>query len=682
MRLDKLIITLIAVLLVSVLKAQTEPDIWVEQLMELTAEELPEDVDLSELVERLHYYQNHPIDLNRTDGTELLELQFLPQSFVENLLAYREYTGRFLSVYELQVIDGVEERLLRWLMPYVSVDTRSSLREIGLDSLLRAGRHELMVRYGRTLQQRRGYTITDEARSRYLGSPDQLLVRYRLHLSRDIQFAVNMKKDAGEAFFSGAQRYGFDFYSGSLYVRNQGMLQHAVIGDYALQLGQGAAMWNGLGFGKSAIMHGMARQATGIRPYTSTNEIRFLRGAAATIGSGRFAITPFFSWRRMDGSVSHTADGRAIVTSFGETGLHRTPSEVAGRGAVKQWVYGADVQYRHRQLRIGSAVFHTRLDAEVTAPSQLRNRFVFNGDRLWNTSLYYNYSLHGVYLFGEAAHSLGSGYAFVNGLMASLHPHLSLGLHYRNYRPDYHSFFNQGIAESNTAFNERGFYSGLVYHPSRTVEWVLYADVFRFPWLRYRVDAPSRGIDLFSQFTYTWYKKANVSVRYRFRQREENTSAELQHHTVVPVVRQQMRISGQYKVNDVWQMRSRIESSYYRKEAAPLEIGWLVYHDVICKPMNGRWSGNARIAVFNTPSYNSRIYAYENDVLYAGSFPLYHQNGIRTYINLRRRFGRMTDVWLRYALSVYRGTAEIGSGLDTIEGSRRSDVRLQVRWRF
>src|SRR5690606_38116852 len=115
---------------------------------------------------------------------------------------------------------------------------------------LKVGTHDLMFRYGRTLEQRLGYKIVDTSRSRYLGSPDQLFVRYRYRYGQDLQISFNMKKDAGEAFFRGAQRYGFDFYSGSIYLQNQGRFRNIVIGDYALQFGQGLAIGNGLGFGK------------------------------------------------------------------------------------------------------------------------------------------------------------------------------------------------------------------------------------------------------------------------------------------------------------------------------------------------------------------------------------------------------------------------------------------------
>ncbi|MGK6350994.1 hypothetical protein [Parapedobacter sp. DT-150] len=682
MRSSLAILSITGLLLAGSVRAQTDPDLLVERLTELVAEDLAEDFDFSELAERLDGYRRHPIDLNRTDGRELQELQFVPQLFIDNLLAHRERSGKLVDVHELQTIEGLDAELLRLLLPYVTVGVSRTLAGVRVGQLLHEGEHDLMTRYGRTLQQRQGYAITDTSRSRYLGSPDQLFVRYRYQYTEDLRVALNMKKDAGEAFFGGAQRHGFDFYSGSLYIRNQGRVRDAVIGDYALQFGQGLAMWNGVSFGKGSMIQSVAKQATGLRPYTSSNEVQFLRGGAATIGFGRVSVTPFFSWRQLDGAVSHLAEGTAIVGSLGQTGLHRTPTEADNRRAIQQWVYGANMQYQHRRLRIGATAYHTHYDAVIDPAALLRNQYAFRGNALWNTSLYYNHSWRGIYLFGEAAHSVGSGVAFLNGLMASLHPHLSLALLHRHYQRDYHSFFNQGLAEGSAAANERGFYSGLVYHPSRAVEWVLYTDVFRFPWLRYRVDAPSSGLDLLTQFTHTWYKKANVSVRYRYRQRQENASLGLPYDAVVDVVRQQVRLAGQYKLNDTWSMRSRVELSHYRKEGDSTEVGWMAYQDLICKPMSGRLSGNVRLAVFGTPGYNSRIYAYENDVLYASSFPLYHNDGIRTYVNLRCRIGRKMDIWMRYAMFIYRNVEEVGSGLDVIAGNRRSDIRLQARWQF
>src|SRR5690606_26076005 len=130
MRFDRFIISIIGLLLACDLYGQSETDLLVERLMEFMAEEQTEGFDFSALAERLEYYAQHPIDLNRTDGSELQELQFIPQLFIDNLLDHRNRSGKFVSRYELQVIEGVDTELLRLILPYVTVDTPNSLSGI------------------------------------------------------------------------------------------------------------------------------------------------------------------------------------------------------------------------------------------------------------------------------------------------------------------------------------------------------------------------------------------------------------------------------------------------------------------------------------------------------------------------------------------------------------------------
>src|SRR3546814_12847799 len=101
-------------------------------------------------------------------------------------------------------------------------------------------------------------------------------------------------------------------------------------------------MWDGLGFGKGAMVQGIAKQATGVRPYTSSNEVLFLRGGAATATLGKLAVTPFFSWRGLDGALSRADDGRMTGGTLGQPGLHRTRTVVAIGHAVLQWGAGVN----------------------------------------------------------------------------------------------------------------------------------------------------------------------------------------------------------------------------------------------------------------------------------------------------------------------------------------------------
>ena len=90
-------------------------------------------------------------------------------------------------------------------------------------------------------------------------------------------------------------------------------------------------------------------------------------------------------------------------------------------------------------------------------------------------------------------------------------------------------------------------------------------------------------------------------------------------------------------------------------------------------------SGVLRLQYFETDGYNSRIYAYENDVLYSYSIPAFSDKGFRYYLTLNYDLTKKLSFWLRCAQTIYKNRNTVGSGLDEIQGSRRTEVKLQAR---
>ena len=71
-------------------------------------------------------------------------------------------------------------------------------------------------------------------------------------------------------------------------------MKKLVLGDFALQFGQGLTMWAGSGFGKGAGITTIAKQDFGLKPYSSVNEASFLRGIATAFSFKKISFTPFF----------------------------------------------------------------------------------------------------------------------------------------------------------------------------------------------------------------------------------------------------------------------------------------------------------------------------------------------------------------------------------------------------
>ena len=137
-----------------------------------------------------------------------------------------------------------------------------------------------------------------------------------------------------------------------------------------------------------------------------------------------------------------------------------------------------------------------------------------------------------------------------------------------------------------------------------------------------------------------------------------------------------------YKVNSAFTFRTRVEVLWYDKNGSAPEQGFLTYADIIYKPLRKAYSGNIRIQYFETDSYNSRMYAYENDVLYSFSIPVFYDKGYRYYLNLNYDATRKLSVWLRFAQTIYLDKNLIGSGLDEIMGNKKTEIRLQVIFSF
>jgi hypothetical protein len=93
-------------------------------------------------------------------------------------------------------------------------------------------------------------------------------------------------------------------------------------------------------------------------------------------------------------------------------------------------------------------------------------------------------------------------------------------------------------------------------------------------------------------------------------------------------------------------------------------------------------SGVLRLQYFETDSYDSRIYAYENDVLYSYSIPPFSDKGFRYYVTFNYDLTKKISFWLRWAQTIYKDRKTVGSGLDEILGNKRSDLKIQARYVF
>jgi len=427
----------------------------------------------------------------------------------------------------------------------------------------------------------------------------------------------------------------------------------------------------------------IVKKDVGLKAYTSTNEYSYQRGIATKMSLlSNISLTSFVSYRNLDASLSLGHNGEEVLSNINETGLHRTETEIKNRHSVSQLLYGAILQYETNNLNIGAITYHTSFNKAFVTDGQVYNNYRFIGKELINIGFHYNYTFKNIYFFGEFGKSLYSGLAQLNGALISLSSKVSTVLMYRAYQRNYHNFYNQAIAESTNATNEIGFYTGLNITPVKSLSLLFYADYFKFNWLKFRIDAPSKGHELLGQLSYAPTKKFRASLRYKTEFKQQNTELVVPINSIEDVKKESYRADVNWQINKSFNFQYRLEISQYKKGIPKPVFGYMIYQDIGYTPPLSKISGNIRVAYFNTPTYDTRIYAYEDDVLYNFSFGMYNGKGTRTYLNLKYKLFKKTDVWARYALFYYPDAVSVGSGLDEIKGKTKSDVKLQLRYQF
>ena len=95
-----------------------------------------------------------------------------------------------------------------------------------------------------------------------------------------------------------------------------------------------------------------------------------------------------------------------------------------------------------------------------------------------------------------------------------------------------------------------------------------------------------------------------------------------------------------------------------------------------------KYSANIRLQYFETDGYNSRLYAFENDVLFNYSIPVLYGKGYHYYININYDISKKLTVWGKLAQTIYPDKSSIGSGLDLIQGHSKTELKFQLLYRF
>jgi hypothetical protein len=692
MNLKKYISLVFVFLILQVAYAQeidtVQTDLTIESMIENIAEDLEAETDFTEYLEDFQFYLHNPMNINNPDYDVLKRVFGLSDYQVYQLKSYLTVSGEMQTLYELSALKGFDRQTVFRLLPYIKVESVKNPYKINLKQVFKYGRNQLFVRYQEVLEDQLGYTPASDSlllarpNARYLGSPYRVYTRYAFNYQNKIRFGITAEKDPGEEFFKGSQKNGFDFYSAHLFIRDFGIIKSLAIGDYHLQFGQGLTLWTGLGFGKSSNLSTIKKRAQGVRPYTSANEYGFMRGVATTLRKGDFELSLFYSKNNIDASIDSLSSEEYYIASLQETGFHRTPGELKGKNASWQQLYGFNLTYKREFSKVGITMYESSFEKDFFKKTSFYNQFEFSGLKNHCIGVDYETYVKKVGFFGEVSRSGNGAFAVLNGMNMQLDPLVAISLLHRYYSVDFQNLNSMAFGEGTRNANEQGLFLGtnMIFSSRLTLD--AYYDLFSFKWLRYRVDAPSNGSDYFVQLNYTPSRYTSLYVRYRSKNKAINNTSDVYFNRIFPTEKQNFRVHFSHRLLRNLSIKNRVEWSAYDDGSSETKYGFMMYQDVAYNFQKIPLNVSARYAIFDTDSYDARIFAYESDVLYAFSIPAYYYKGSRYYLLLKYKINKSLDVWLRFSQTWYADRNVISSGLDEIQGNTKSDIKAQIRLKF
>ena len=654
-----------------------ESDRQIEQVIESLVETDSES-DNPQVLDDLINYSSNRLNINNASREELERLHLIDYRQIQEILDYRKRFGYILSAFELNVIESLTPGAIKAIEPFITFDQPLDTVNVKAKKV-----YQKLILRGRTsFPLARGYSSVSEGKpAAYLGVPASLYTRYKLEIPEKLELGFIADHDAGEEFFRGSNKQGFDHYSGYLSWKSKSFFQQVTVGDYYLKFGQGLSYWSGSGFGKSSSVLNVLKMGQGIRPYTSTDENLYFRGIATVLGKGSLKMTLFYSNKNRDANIAlDKVSGDTVFTSLKTGGYHRTFSEVEDEKAIREQDAGVYAELRVDRFRLGGLFAYQQFNINMITGTSAYKAKSFAGSENMNLGIDYQLALRKFQFFGEAGMSKNLKPAVIQGLTWHTHPQMNLSLYYRNFDPGYHAFYGNPLSEGTEGRNESGLYTGIEYYPFAGIKISGYGDFYHFPFLTYSTLAPSNGQDFLAQVDFFFFKNIYFYMRGKFESKPQKYTGGSEDPSDYDESVKKLRFHCEWKISKNLVLKNRFEYAGYSFYNVN-ENGFLLYQDInfsLFKKIDV-WT---RYAWFQTDGYNSRIYTYENDLLYYFAIPEFHGKGHRIYFNLKWQPNRKITTYLKAGQTLHDGALTWGSGNDQTKGNYRIDVRAEVCFKF
>jgi hypothetical protein len=603
---------------------------------------------------RLCELAENPVKINSASEDEISRLFFLSDFQVKALADYSRSSGKITSYYELANIPGFDKTIAEMMIPFITLTSKEYMYSDPVP-----WRNYIIT----NLSVRSGKDDTTS-----LGSALKLLTKYKFTTGR-LSGGLTFEKDPGEKFLYPGTIHP-DFLSANIAYNGSGIIRRIILGDYSARFGQGTNINTGISTGLSLTSQGYMSGSNEIKPYTSTDENAFFRGIATELSIKNLNLSLFYSKNNIDATLASTSGhSKNYIENLYKSGIHSTSTLLLKKDVISETVYGINLSYNFKNARFGMDWSENRFSLPV---NQVENDpekiFSFKGASNNVYSLYYNSIIKRILFFGELSSNGYKKNAVIQGLSFRPSDRFIINFLYRNYNAGYISFHGKGPGISSETGNEKGILGNFTLEAAKHLFISGGCDIRYFPWLKYRCSSPSWGVKREIRIRFIPTEKLTFDGLYSYRfSMADNTAG-----NGIPELKQlytkSVKFYVRYALYENLTIGTRID---YKIVEPPGSKGMLFLEDINYRVRSLPVSFWLRFCVFSTDDYESRLYTWENDLLYTFSIPSLYDKGSRIYLMTGWKISDKAEIRIKYGILTKTDTPGIISNIE--------EFRIQVK---
>ena len=610
--------------------SQDNPDLIIENILEGKYDGEEEMINIDDYDIDLI---SNKLKINIISDDDILKMPYLNFFQKRNIISYRNEWGAIYSPTELLMIDGFDTAMVSRLSAIIDYSIKVADKKIQLKDILFNAKHDLLFK----ISANNDSSIEYESESiGYVGDRNKLLFKYKYSISDKLFAACVVEKDAGEKLL--ISKNCPEHISG--FVQWKGKNINAVLGDYYIQFGQGMSMWAGHYFGGGIESISQLRFPQKIKPDTGSDEISYLEGAAVQLKLHSFGLTSYFSYRANDATVKYDEiSGSHYFTSLKQSGYHRTASEISSCDNIHEIMTGINVELILNRLILSADANYLKYDIPYIPSNSIENINRFYGIDNYSYSINYLIVWKKSYGFGEVSLSKGNGMGIISGIYFQPNTFINGSITYKYVTPDYHGVENSSFTSS---YGINGIELKIITFPYKRITLYSTVDISKNQWFSVNKSVLYPSTSAGIRVKYEINRLCNLYIHYIYNAGYKKNSFENEHIAGSTFsLRNKVRLHFECKPFDYLTLRSRLEYLFTDNER-----GCLLYNDIAFRFSSGLLL-ISRVTCYDTDSYDSRLYSYENDVLYGFSIPAYYGYGYSFFILCKYNFLRHYTFWIK-----------------------------------